>query len=263
MRFTRDDYGQFQASGEITAATPGDFMGAGVERGATVLLDSPGGDVEAAMALGRLFRLRKVTTMIMTGESCASACVWAFAGGSDRFYNERHYTSGPLLVHRFHGAEGDNGEAHAQAEVARISRYLDDMGVDHQLLELSLETPSETVEMVPFDKARAWGLDTFPPLDVDGFRPALGGTPAGAAPQAGTSAPALTPQREAARPAPVPEAQAHRATPPALEPPASDTSSGPPEWLWWFPFFGLCWIVNRLRARRIRAAPAGRVGKSA
>jgi hypothetical protein len=104
------------------------------------MLDSPGGDLEAAMELGRLIRLREVQTQGEPGGSCASACVWAFAGGRDRFYQ---FWGGPLLVHRFDGPNGDHGEATAQSEVARISSYPDEMGLDHQLLELSLETPSE------------------------------------------------------------------------------------------------------------------------
>jgi len=35
---------ELHASGEITAATPRDFLEAGVSRGTAVLLDSPGGD---------------------------------------------------------------------------------------------------------------------------------------------------------------------------------------------------------------------------
>ena len=203
MRFTRNEsLLSFEASGEITLATPHDFMEAGVPRGATVSLDSPGGNVEAAMELGRLIRLRELQTEVAPGRGCASACVWAFAGGRDRIYRSSLF--GPLLVHRFYGVNGDNGEANAQALVARISHYLDEMGVGHQLLEMALETPSETVATVPFDNAHAWGLDTFPAPEADGFRPALGGTPAEAAPQVGTPAPALTPQREAVRPAPVP-----------------------------------------------------------
>jgi hypothetical protein len=87
MRFTRNEFGLcFEASGEITLATPHDFMEAGVPRGATVSLDSPGGNVEAAMESGRLIRLRELQTEVAPGGSCASACVWAFAGGRDRIY---------------------------------------------------------------------------------------------------------------------------------------------------------------------------------
>jgi hypothetical protein len=164
-------------------------------------------------------------------------------------------------VHRFYGVNGDNGEANAQAVVARISHYLDEMGVGHQLLELALETPSETVATVPFDKAHAWGLDTFPaPKDPDGvtFRPvpggappaevppdplthwkslqnptpesqAPGGTPAEAAPQPTTpdAAPHTVPatQPEAVQSASVPATHVLRPDAPAF--------SGASDWVWW------------------------------
>jgi len=55
------------ASGEITVTTPRDFLEAHVPRGTTVLLDSPGEDVEAAMELGRLTRLLLLQTQIVPG----------------------------------------------------------------------------------------------------------------------------------------------------------------------------------------------------
>lgn len=44
--------------------------------------NSPGGDLNEAMSIGRWIRKKKLTTGIAKEDSCASACVYAFAGGT-------------------------------------------------------------------------------------------------------------------------------------------------------------------------------------
>ena len=52
--------------------------------GNTVSLASNGGEVEAAMELGRLLRKLGVSTLVAQGEQCLSSCVFAFMGGDRR-----------------------------------------------------------------------------------------------------------------------------------------------------------------------------------
>src|SRR5437588_1090585 len=52
----------------------------GVDRGTTqVTLDSPGGSVEEAMAIGRLFRRYRMGAMVEPGAICLSSCVLQLA----------------------------------------------------------------------------------------------------------------------------------------------------------------------------------------
>jgi hypothetical protein len=46
-----------------------------------VWFDSPGGNVSAALKIGRLLRERGIATRIPKGASCESACPYAFVGG--------------------------------------------------------------------------------------------------------------------------------------------------------------------------------------
>jgi hypothetical protein len=59
-----------------------------------VWLDSVGGDVDEAMAIGQVIRAAGATTF---HGYCASACVYAFLGGRERFVS---LESGSLSVHR-------------------------------------------------------------------------------------------------------------------------------------------------------------------
>ena len=49
-----------------------------------VELDSPGGDVEAAMEIGRIFRKERVWVLLPTSAVCFSACVLVLAGSVNR-----------------------------------------------------------------------------------------------------------------------------------------------------------------------------------
>src|ERR1700722_7205157 len=46
-----------------------------------VTLSSPGGDIDAAMKLGRIFRDARAHTEVRQGQTCISACALAYAGG--------------------------------------------------------------------------------------------------------------------------------------------------------------------------------------
>lgn len=59
----------------------------------TVFFDSEGGDVDEAMAIGRVIRAAGATTI---HGYCASACVFAFLGGRERYVSPE----GNLNIHR-------------------------------------------------------------------------------------------------------------------------------------------------------------------
>ena len=50
----------------------------------SVYIDSLGGDVRAAMEIGRIVRRREMGVNVIPETSCASACVLVFAAGVDR-----------------------------------------------------------------------------------------------------------------------------------------------------------------------------------
>lgn len=109
----------------------------------TVALNSPGGSVEDALAIGRAIRDGGYGTAVGDGALCASSCPLVLAGGVTRLVSE----TAAVGVHQIYAsaAMDDVGSAQAmsdaQAITARISRYLNDMGVDPAVWINAMETP--------------------------------------------------------------------------------------------------------------------------
>lgn len=105
-----------------------------------VYFNSLGGDLVAAVELGRLIRERGFSTRVgRKGASgkplpgrCESGCPFAFAGGRFRFLE----AGSSLGVHQFYRAAGlqANDLSHAQIASALIASHLADMGVSMALM---------------------------------------------------------------------------------------------------------------------------------
>lgn len=112
-----------------------------------VSLDSPGGDVYAAMELGRVFRRNLVSIRLMGGKAeCASACILAWIGAPMRQVSEAHPA---FIIHRpfgFASAEQNLLAASGQWRTLQtdIHQHLLDMNIPATLLDAMNEIPSET-----------------------------------------------------------------------------------------------------------------------
>jgi len=156
------------ASGRIAETSPTDFEAfvRGLDvRGATIMLDSGGGLVEAGLALGRAFRRLGLTTSVghttllpadADGErravlspraTCASMCSFALLGGVRRHIPEE----ARVLVHqiwpgklRQDAVAATYSAGHMvgiQRELGLIARYTVEMGVDIELFEIAMRIP--------------------------------------------------------------------------------------------------------------------------
>jgi len=115
-----------------------------------VALDSPGGSVADALAIGKLLREKGFATSVASGALCASSCPLVFAGGKDRIAT----ATSAIAVHQIYAAtEGGtltsrlaaagNAMSNAQTMTAEISRYLLSMGIDPEVWLRALETPPD------------------------------------------------------------------------------------------------------------------------
>jgi hypothetical protein len=87
MTFELVGGGKLMATGTITPGISENFAAEIGKRGdyiKTVVLNSPGGSVADAMAMGRLIRESKFATEVGAGKYCASSCPLVFAGGVER-----------------------------------------------------------------------------------------------------------------------------------------------------------------------------------
>ena len=151
----------FTASGEITADTPQKFRNYWEEEGYdgyTLYLHSGGGSLEGGIELGQIFRDLGLSTLIGDPDRagpdgwpgpgrCASACAYAFLGGSRRAIPE-----GSLLgFHQFFIAGkrmvgGSQGLSMAQNSAAGIVQYLVAMGIDARVFGVASQAlPSEMI----------------------------------------------------------------------------------------------------------------------
>jgi len=137
------------ASGEIIDVTTENFLHFIREHkvdGAQIHFNSPGGSLAEGMKLGRAIRALQFSTTVgiynpkfIEGANldsiCASACAYAFAGGTSRFLDQ--YT-GKLGIHQFYAPAYANVSGEAVQQVSGlIVAYLDQMGVDPKAFTLS------------------------------------------------------------------------------------------------------------------------------
>jgi hypothetical protein len=114
----------------------------------TVSLNSPGGSVGDALAIGAMLRKSGFATSVEKGALCASSCPLMLAGGVTRLAS----AEAAIGVHQIYAAEttqtlgtlkptAATAMADAQRTTAEITRYLNDMGIDPGLWLHALETP--------------------------------------------------------------------------------------------------------------------------
>ena len=134
---------------------------AGVQWG--IALNSPGGVLTEGVRLGEAFRDHVVTTIVLNGQSCESACAVAYLGGAAAYAvslaTERLLQPGARLG--FHGIAVPDGAMAAANDTLDLARttnavvrdYAVRMGVeDDGLVQSLFNTPPEAMEYI--DTAR-------------------------------------------------------------------------------------------------------------
>jgi len=120
-----------------------------------VVLNTKGGNVYAAQAMGRIIRERKLNTYVPATATCASACIYLLSGGLVRM------AYGTVKVHRaIHTQEipFDKLEKEYKTSEQRTKDYISEMGLSFLLAEAINSTPYwATRELENIDKMR-WGV---------------------------------------------------------------------------------------------------------
>lgn len=142
--------GQLHLTGTIDPGAAERFAAEIAARGEyvqTVLLDSPGGSVVDALAIGSLIHEKGLATEVAAGSLCASSCPIIFASGAERI-------AGPdaaIGVHQIYASamSGDPlraagvAMADAQSTTAEIIAHLTQSGVDPAMWLHALQTPPD------------------------------------------------------------------------------------------------------------------------
>jgi hypothetical protein len=175
MQFELVGSGRLLATGTITPGTADAFTAEIKKRGdyvKTVVLNSPGGSVADALAMGRLIRERKYTTEVEAGKLCASSCPLVFAGGVERRAGDK----ATIGVHQVAALASVNGPPHDEMDVAqrisaRCERYLGDMGVNLQVWVHAMETPPDKLFVFKPAELKSLNIVTGPALATAASKP--------------------------------------------------------------------------------------------
>jgi hypothetical protein len=169
MTFELVGGGKLVASGTITPGIFQDFAAEIGKRGdyvRTIVLNSPGGSVADAIAMGRLIREKKFSTEVEAGKYCASSCPLVFAGGIERKAGDK----AAIGVHQVAALRTSTGGAIrdemsvAQNISASCQRYLRDMGIDLQVWVHAMETPHDKLFIFKPEELKSLNLVTAAPV---------------------------------------------------------------------------------------------------
>ena len=116
----------------------------------TVSLNSPGGSVEDALAIGQLIHQKGFSTSVASGALCASSCPLLLAAGKKRLASAKSaigvhqiYAIAPAAADLSSRTAAGDAMSEAQKTTAEITRYLTTMGVDPALWLHALDTPPD------------------------------------------------------------------------------------------------------------------------
>ena len=124
-------------------------------------LNSPGGSVPDALAMGRALRDLGVATRMSASDICLSACPYLLAAGTTRAVED-----GALVgVHQHYF--GENTALPAFMAVSDIQRgqgevmeYLSDMGIDPLIMRPALATPPDEIYLLTPEEMQTYRLTT-------------------------------------------------------------------------------------------------------
>lgn len=142
----------YELHGDIPAdANRTFFRTLGDRMGGTLYLDSFGGNLEAAIAIGYEVRRRGITTYVKREAGCLSACAIIWAGG-----RERYDVSGINLA--FHRPWMIENGVRVDADAGQLRYYYVDMGFNSAAIERLLWR-SDSLYWLNAEKAKALGID--------------------------------------------------------------------------------------------------------
>lgn len=166
------------AQGWITTESVRNFndRASGLANGATLVINSDGGDLQSAMELGKAIRAKQLNARVGTLKSndsktnpaftiaparCLSACLLAYLGGVNR-------TLEPTDIIGFHGLTVANasaevgkpaGETHAKEILGALGRYIESMGVDRRTTDFMLLAKGDAFQRIPLPTAKQLSID--------------------------------------------------------------------------------------------------------
>lgn len=126
-------------------------------------LDSEGGDVDAAIAIGR--ELRRMSAKVSVREKCLSACVFVMAGAVQRTI----FSNAMVGIHRPYSLRTDERSYDSiQREQKNIreraKQFLEDMNLPSTLYDAMLRVPASEIKILSKAELAEYGLGQDDPV---------------------------------------------------------------------------------------------------
>lgn len=133
-------------------------------------LQSNGGDVEAAMRMGRALRAIDASAAVSDISPCISSCVLVLAGASKR--GAASIRGGKVLgIHSYYKLVESKSKEDALASYARVysqvKDYLNEMRIPQAVLDLSYSVPPWSIRMLSVEEATDLHLAGIDPVFRD------------------------------------------------------------------------------------------------
>lgn len=128
--------------------------------------DTPGGEVFAALEIGRLLREQRASIRVGDGASCISSCVLLLMGAVERRIGDdaRVGIHRPALGASARGGPKQDGEdAIVAAMTAQLVLYAQQMGVPRAIIDAMMATPADRIALLTPSDLVAYGLFVEPP----------------------------------------------------------------------------------------------------
>ena len=148
-------------TGQIASGDAGRFS-EWLERNALpelVFLNSPGGSVSDALAIGRRLRLGEATVQLTASDVCLSACPYILAGGAERVVDpeawvgvHQHYFGENVALPAFMAVED------IQRGQGEVMAYLIEMGIDPAVMQPALLTPPDEIYLLTIEELETYGF---------------------------------------------------------------------------------------------------------
>ena len=177
-RSTGQDLTFITVIGELQPGDESRFADAalGVPAGG-VVLEGPGGDLQAGIEIGKAIRLKGFATLVADDSMCASACALAWLGGRDRFMAANAMVG-------FHAAALAADPSHSADSVgnALVGAYLNELGLPPSAIIYITQPQPNDIQWLTIDDAERYGIAvrllTAPPEDAPAANSQGSGPPA-------------------------------------------------------------------------------------
>lgn len=129
-------------------------------------LNSPGGDIYAAMEMGRLLRKARAICIVPVHKQCASACVFVLSGGIERS------VYGKIAIHRPYSTyvglrDYESAEKQYRKTEIAAKDYLKEMNLPDKLYEAMVQIPPEQIRVLSRKEIEGFSLAGIDPVEQE------------------------------------------------------------------------------------------------